>query len=140
MSFEGTCERANRRGKELQASLPRAISARYDRRSGRIVIGLNSELEVGFLLENAEGLDKAGAAELEKIEISPSGYGIHFPKLDADLYLPALLEGVYGSRRWMAARLGRAGGLSRSKGKTAAAQKNGRMGGRPRIRTLGKGK
>jgi|SRR5271165_858617 len=134
MSFEETFERANRRGKELQASMPRAVSARYDRRSGRIVIGLNSGLEVGFLPEHAEGLDKADAAELEKIEISPSGYGIHFPKLDADLYLPALLEGVYGSRRWMAARLGQSGGLSRSKGKIAAARKNGSMGGRPRIR------
>jgi len=138
MSFEETYERANRRGKELQASVPRAVSARYDRRSGRIVIGLNSGLEVGFLPEHAEGLDKAGAAELDKMEISPSGYGIHFPKLDADFYLPALLEGVYGSRRWMAARLGRYGGLSRSKGKIAASRKNGRRGGRPRVQCVAK--
>src|SRR5271165_4298992 len=132
MSFEETFERANRRGKELQASMPRAVSARYDRRSGRIVIGLNSGLEVGFLPEHAEGLDKADAAELEKIEISPSGYGIHFPKLDADLYLPALLEGVYGSKRWMAARLGALGGRSKSTAKSSASRKNGRLGGRPK--------
>jgi hypothetical protein len=39
---------------------------------------------------------------LSKIEISPSGLGLHFPAIDADLYLPALLDGFLGSRRWMA--------------------------------------
>lgn len=140
MSFDEKFERANQRAGELRASVPRALSARYDRRSGRVVIRLSSGLEVGFLPESAEGLGKASAAQLGKIEISPSGYGIHFPKLDADLYLPALLEGVYGSRRWMAARLGRLGGLSRSRGKSAAARKNGKLGGRPRMRGAVKGK
>ena len=125
---------SNRRGKELHAGLPIAVSARYDRASERIVIALNSGLEVGFSPKNAEGLENASAAELEKIEISPSGTGIHFPKLDADLYVPALLEGTFGSKRWMAARLGRLGGLSRSRGKIAAARKNGKLGGRPRKR------
>lgn len=134
MNFEQQFERANRRGKELRAGVPIAVSARYDRARERIVIALNSGLEVGFSPKNAEGLENASAAELEKIEISPSGTGIHFPKLDADLYVPALLEGTFGSKRWMAARLGRLGGLSRSRGKIAAARKNGKRGGRPRKR------
>jgi hypothetical protein len=37
---------------------------------------------------------------LEPIEITPSGLGRHFPKLDADLCLPTLLEGVFGTRRF----------------------------------------
>lgn len=134
MNFEEQFERASRQAKEMHASVPTAVSAHYDRARGRIVIGLSSGLEVGFRPEDAEGLDKASAGELEKIEITPSGYAIYFPKLDADLYLPALLEGVYGSKRWMAARLGRLGGLSRSRGKIAAARKNGKLGGRPRKR------
>jgi hypothetical protein len=55
-----------------------------------------------------------------------------FPKLDADLWLPALLEGVFGSRRWMAARLGARGGKAKSKAKARAARANGKLGGRPR--------
>jgi hypothetical protein len=54
------------------------------------------------------------------------------PKLDADIYLPALLQGFFGSRKWMAARLGAVGGKSRSAAKAAASQRNGKSGGRPR--------
>jgi hypothetical protein len=134
MEFEEGLRRANRRGRELLASGPRAVSAVYDRRGGQIAIGLSNGLEVRFRPAIAEGLEKAQPGQLEKIEISPSGLGIHFPELDADLYLPALLEGVFGSRQWMAARLGRAGGQSRSRSKIAASRKNGKLGGRPRTR------
>jgi hypothetical protein len=125
-------ERANERAREMQASVPRAVAARYDRRLGRVVISLSSKVDVMFSPRDAEGLEKATPAELEPIEISPSGFGIHFPKLDADLYLPALLEGFLGSRKWMAARLGATGGRSRSAAKRKAAKKNGRLGGRPK--------
>jgi uncharacterized protein DUF2442 len=134
MGFEEQFERANQRARDLRASIPRAVTARFDRRTGRIVIGLSSGLEVGFLPQNAEGLEEASPAELEKIEITPSGYGIHFPKLDADLYLPALLQGFYGSKKWMAAGLGRLGGASRTHAKVAASRNNGKLGGRPRVR------
>lgn len=36
-------------------------------------------------IEHAEPRDLLGA------EISPSGLGIHFPKIDADVYIPALI-------------------------------------------------
>jgi len=67
-------------------------------------------------------LEKARPEDLASIEITPSGFGLHFPKLDADLYVPALLEGVFGSRRWMAARMGAVGGKSQSETKTAASK------------------
>jgi Protein of unknown function (DUF2442) len=132
METEIQFERANRRAKELQASHPRALSAHYDRRMGRIVIRLSSRLDVVFSPKDAEGLEDASPAQLEAIEISPSGFGIHFPKLDADIYLPALLEGFLGSKQWMASRLGAEGGRQKSAAKASAAKKNGRLGGRPR--------
>jgi hypothetical protein len=73
-----------------------------------------------------------GLLRLDEIEISPSGFGIHFPKLDADLYMPGLLEGFLGSKKWMASRLGQAGGQSRSRMKREASRENGKLGGRPR--------
>ncbi len=132
MELREQFEQANERAHALLASVPHAVSACYDRRLGRVVIRLSSKLDVMFAPQDAEGLENASPAQLEPIEISPSGFGIHFPKLDADLYLPALLEGFLGSRKWMAARLGATGGRARSAAKAKAAKKNGRLGGRPK--------
>ncbi|HEY1525067.1 MAG TPA: DUF2442 domain-containing protein [Candidatus Angelobacter sp.] len=126
---------ATRRGKDIQTFMPRALSVWYDRKNRRIVIELSSNLDVSFSPDNAQGLERAAPSQLEKIEISPSGLGIYFPKLDADLYLPAILEGLFGSKKWMASRLGHAGGKSRSLAKKAASRANGRLGGRPRRKT-----
>jgi hypothetical protein len=125
-------ELANKRGERVRASVPHALSAEYDRAAGRIVIHLSSRLDVSFSPRDAQGLENATPSQFDEIEISPSGLGIHFPKLDADLYLPSLLEGFLGSRRWMASRLGRIGGGSKSPAKRAASKANGRMGGRPK--------
>ena len=67
-------------------------------------------------------------------EIMPTGLGLHWPKLDADLCLPALLQGVFGSPRRMAGLLGKSGGLARTGAKAAAARENGPERGRPRKR------
>lgn len=129
-------EIANRKARRLKTSLPTAISAHYDRRLERVVVRLNTNLDVAFSPRDAEGLEKATPAQLDSIEISPSGFGIHFPKIDADIYLPALLEGVFGSRKWMASRLGTTGGRSRSRAKVSAARKNGKLGGRPKKKVV----
>ncbi len=89
------------------ASGLRATAARYDRRRTRLVVSLDNGLELAFPPALAEGLDKAAANELAIIEISPTGLGLHWPKLDADLYLPALMFGVFGSPSWMAGLMSR---------------------------------
>ncbi len=123
---------ANKRGAERLGKTSIATRVRYDRRIGRIVIDLSSGLEVAFRPHDAQGLERAKPEDLAEIEISPSGLGIHFPRLDADLYLPALLEGFLGSRRWMAAEMGRRGGKAVSEVKAVTARENGKLGGRPR--------
>ena len=132
MKSHDDIEQANRRGRESQAHAPRAVSARYDRKTGRIVLHLSSKLIVSFAPQDAQGLEHARPSQLNEIEISPSGFGLHFPAVDADLYVPGLLEGFLGSKSWMASRLGQIGGRSKSKGKKEAARANGRLGGRPK--------
>jgi len=114
-----------RRAAARRASGPIAVAARYDRRRDRVVVSLDNGLELAFPPRIAQGLEHAMPSDFAVIELSPSGFGIHFPKLDAHLHLPALLQGVFGSKAWMASELGAAGGRTRSSAKAAAACANG---------------
>lgn len=128
---EHELEQAERRTQELRQA-GHAVAARYDRRTSRVVVSLNTGVQVAFPTALAEGLAGASPEDLADIEISPAGLGLHWPKLDADVYVPALLQGVFGSKSWMARHLGAAGGRARSPAKAAASRENGRKGGRPR--------
>jgi hypothetical protein len=112
-----------------------AVAAHYVPATSRIIVRLNSGVELVFPSSLMEGLAGALPEDLADIEITPAGLGLHWPRLDADVYIPALLNGIFGSRRWMAAQLGAAGGRVRSKSKSAASRANGRKGGRPRAST-----
>ena len=127
-----TFDAANRRASAKKAAFPTVVAVRYDRRVSRVVITLVSGLELAFSPKHAQGLEHAHPADLADAEITPSGLGIHFPKLDADLYIPALLEGFLGSKRWIAAEMGKLGGASSSAAKAGAARKNRKLGGRPK--------
>ena len=109
-----------------------AVSARFDRRSSRIVVNLDTGVQIAVPAQKIEGLADASPDDLADIAVSPSGLGLHWPALDADVYVPALLQGIFGSKRWMAAHLGAEGGKARTSSKAAAARENGRKGGRPR--------
>ncbi len=124
-------ETAKARG-ETRMRGPRAESAHYDAGRNRVIVRLTTGVELGFAPRDVEGLEHASVDDLKVIEVEAFGLGIHFPKLDANLYVPALLEGALGSKRWMAAQLGAAGGRTRSAAKAAASRKNGKRGGRPR--------
>ena len=123
---------ANARGREMLRTTPHAVAARYDAGRNRIVVELSTGLEIAFAPRDAQGLETATPEDLAEIAIEPPGFGLHFPRLDADLYLPALLEGLLGSKVWAASRMGQAGGKARTPAKQAASRANGRRGGRPR--------
>lgn len=132
MITEREFREANARTKALKASTPAATAAYYDRKTKNIIVKLSSGMGLFFSPQDAQGLENATPAQLSDIEINSSGFGLHWPQLDADIYVPALLEGSLGSRKWMAARLGAQGGKARSLAKRTAARANGALGGRPR--------
>jgi hypothetical protein len=129
---DNALEAANQRATEKKAAFPAAISVRYDRQISRVVIALDSGLEVAFSPKLALGLEQAHPDDLSDAKVSRSGLGIHFPRLDADIYLPSLLEGFLGSKSWMAAERGKRGGSASTEAKAAASRKNGKLGGRPK--------
>jgi hypothetical protein len=129
MIDQRTLAKATERGQRLLARGPLATAAKYD--AGRIHVELNNGCAFEFPVDQAQGLANAKAAELRTIEITAAGLGLYWPKLDADLYVPALVKGVLGTKQWMA-QIGAAGGRAATVAKGSAARANGKLGGRPR--------
>ncbi|HXU35465.1 MAG TPA: DUF2442 domain-containing protein [Blastocatellia bacterium] len=108
--FDREYERAKCSAARADRIEPRAKSARYDRRTNRIVVELRNGAIFMFPAELAQGLAGASPKDLADVRITPSGEGLRWPSLDADFSLPNLLAGEFGSKRWMAtlSRNGRA--------------------------------
>jgi hypothetical protein len=80
--------------------LPRAISARFDRRSHRVVVRLDTGLDFSFDPRQAQGLSDAAAEDFVGVSVEGVGSTIHFPRLDADYTISRLLEGFLGPLDW----------------------------------------
>ena len=126
---EAAFVRATEQGHRLLARGPLATAARYE--AGRIHVELNNGCAFEFPVDHAQGLAGALPADLRTVQVCAAGLSLHWPKLDADLYVPALIRGVLGTRHWMA-QIGTLGGGKATGAKAAAARINGKLGGRPR--------
>ncbi len=127
-------EAAEARGRELLDREPRASAARYDRATGRVVIELVNGCAYAFPAQLVQDLQGAAEDDLADVQVDGVGFNLHWPALDADLYVPALVSGVFGTRAWMTRELARRAGQATSPAKAAAARSNGAKGGRPRKR------
>ena len=123
---------ADKLGQRMLDSEPRAASARYDAATGRIVIDLLNGCSYAFPARLAQDLQGASKRDLGAIEVDGLGFNLRWPALDVDLYVPALIAGIFGTRAWMASELARVAGRATSPAKAAAARRNGAKGGRPR--------
>jgi len=110
---------------------PRATAVHYEQGSHRIIVELSNGADFRFSPASVQELVGASPDELAQVEVSPSGRTLRWKKLDADLSLPGLMMGIFGTKMWMA-HLGREGGQATSQAKAAAARLNGMKGGRPK--------
>ena len=116
------------RGRTARSHEPRAAAARYDRRSRQVVVELSNGCTFAFPPRLAQGLEAATEEQLSEVEILGAGSGLHWEALDADLSIPGLLAGLFGTKAYWAQQ---AGGAT-APAKAAAARANGAKGGRPR--------
>lgn len=110
---------------------PRASAARYSPTRRQVIVELTNGCSFIFPVDKAQGLAGASNKDLADVQVLGQGFGLHWEKLDADLSIPALVVGLFGSKAWMQ-ELARRGGASTSPAKAAAARSNGAKGGRPR--------
>jgi hypothetical protein len=115
---------------KVHDSDPRARTVEHIPTLNLLIVGLSNQRRLVLPIEDVQGLDNATHEQIENYELLGHGTSISFPDLDVDLYVPALIEGVYGNRRWMA-QLGKKGGRARTEAKRQAARSNGVKGGRP---------
>lgn len=125
-------EAAEARGRAALETEPRATAARYNRKTGRVTVDLMNGCTYVFPSHLVQDLSDASPDDLDTIEVDGVGFNLHWPKLDADLYVPALVAGVFGTSDWMSKAMARHAGRSKSPAKVAAARANGAKGGRPK--------
>jgi hypothetical protein len=109
------------------------VDARYDSDTDAIELGFKGGGTMSIPRGMVPGLERASESKIQSIVVSPAGDALSWPSLGVDVYVPGLVERVFGTRLF-AASTGRRGGRRRSKAKAAAAKANGAKGGRPRKR------
>jgi hypothetical protein len=120
---------AVRTGDALAAHEPRAVAARFDAPTGRVVVDLANGCTFAFPARALQGLGEASDSDLASVEVIGAGYGLHWEPLDADFSVPSLLMGLFGTREWAAREQARRAGATKSAAKAAAARQNGAKGG-----------
>lgn len=125
-------EAAEARGRRMLETEPRAAAARYDPATGRIAVDLVDGCSYAFPARFVQDLQGASEDDLADVEVDGAGFNLHWPALDVDLLVPALLAGIFGTREWMTREFARFAGSKSSPAKAAAARSNGAKGGRPR--------
>jgi len=120
------------RGDALRQSEPCAHSVRFDAATSRLILDLRNGCSYIFPTALVQELQGASPDALAGALIDGDGFNLHIPALAADLYIPALVAGIFGTRSWMASALARTAGRSKTPAKAAAARANGAKGGRPR--------
>lgn len=111
---------AAKRGKQAYRT-PRAVAARFDRRTHKVIVKLDTGIEFAFDPTRAQGLNDAAADDLVGVSVEGVGSTLHFPRLDADFTVSRLLEGFLGPMDW-----------TRREARAMASRVNGKRGGRPK--------
>lgn len=139
VTSDAEIDRAIQRAKDLRDE-PRVTEVEYRPGPGLdlLILKMSDGHRHVIPREDLQGLHSATKEQIARVEILGSGTGLHWPELDVDFYVPGLLRGVYGNKKWMA-EIGRSGGSVKSAAKKRAARANGLKGGRPRRREVAAG-
>ena len=80
---------------------PKAVAVTFRVLDDMLVVRLATGVVLNVPRRLLQGLEGAKDAELTKVEILEPGDSLHWESLDVDHYLPNLIDGIFGNRRWM---------------------------------------
>ncbi|MBA2736855.1 MAG: DUF2442 domain-containing protein [Pyrinomonadaceae bacterium] len=92
---------ATARGKKFLAEAPKAVKVRFDRETKRLVLDLENGATLIVPTENIQGLRGAADKDLAEIELLLERTTLHWEKLDVDFSVSSLMNGVFGTPKWM---------------------------------------
>jgi len=99
--FEREFVEATGRGKQFLAEAPKTLNARFDRETKRLVLDLENGATLIVPTENIQGLRGASDKDLAEIELLLERTTLHWEKLDVDFRVSSLMNGVFGTQKWM---------------------------------------
>ena len=92
---------AKKAGKEAYLNEPRAVSVKYNKKTGRVIIDLITGVSFMFPASMAEELVDVSKSDLSDVSVLADGFAIYWEKIDVALSVPDLLKGIFGSKAWM---------------------------------------
>ncbi|MGL5035411.1 MAG: DUF2442 domain-containing protein, partial [Microcystaceae cyanobacterium] len=107
---------------------PCAKSVEYNADKDLIEIHLKNGSIFSVPPRLVQGLGSATPEQLNDVWIDRAGLSVHWESLDVDFSILGLIQGIFGTKSWMA-ELGR---KCFSEAKSLAVRENGKKGGRPR--------
>lgn len=129
--FNAQYKAAVERGKRAWAAGQYAEAAWYDPTTARLMLTLSNGVLVGIPIAGITYLKDATPAQLQAVELTPTGSGVSWRALDVDLGVPGLIRDAFGTQVFARA-LGQMGGRATSPAKARSSKVNGAKGGRPR--------
>lgn len=121
--FDRMYEEAKRRSESEEIIEVRALTARFDKASNRIILDLSNGATFIFPCDRIEGLSDAAPKDLARIELWGDGTALHWEKLDVDFSVSGIVAGIFGTKAWMK-KLADTGARSGSKAKRQPALNN----------------
>lgn len=89
------------RAREYAKYARRVVRATYSKATDSLRLVLDDGASYTVPRRLLQGLSNGSERELGRIQVLSGGTGLLWPLLDVAHYVPALLQGAYGSEKWM---------------------------------------
>ncbi len=94
-------ETATRRGEEALKTEKQAQAVRYDHATHRIILELKNGITMLLPCDLMQGIADAAPDEIAEVKLGARGASLHWEKLDQDFSVNGLVNGIFGTKKWM---------------------------------------